>query len=129
MFNFFKNLFNKGLTPQKALDLLTPIPKEDFTVQVWHKYDTEQCCTIGHLRRLLSDDPTNYRNASLSNEAVDKLDRKVSKYLRKKYHCSSSIIVVNDFPTTNGFTEDNPKDRIIHLLTEMSKKSSTKIIL
>ncbi len=115
MFNFFRRL-----TPQQAIKLLEPIPKEEFTTTVlWD--GNNKCCSLGHLNRLLSKDPTNYVNAEYTPSKVMDFSNRVRKFINKKSNQQAGIITVNDYNTVNGYNEGNPKDRIIHLFTEMSK--------
>ncbi len=113
------NLFNTTLTPKKAIEMLTPIPKEEFTTGVFSRPSVKQCCAMGHLRRLLSKNPDNYSAANDFNKKVNKLDDKVQEYTKKKHGYAYGIPSINDRDDINGYNEDNPKDRIMHVLKEM----------
>ena len=110
----------------EAKELLLPIPKNDFLL---HKYsdDHGKCCAIGHLVRLKSEDPLNYKQwcgdgDGISGAEVENFVRKqVRKYIRETHDERACLARVNNRNDINGYTQDNPKDRVIALLNDMIK--------
>lgn len=120
----------------QAKELLLTVPKEDF---ITHSYtDGEgKCCGIGHLERLSSNDPNDYSPDNCMDlkkyeeDPVSVFVRKqVYNFLTKNYAEELPVKVnsylyipnlahVNNQDNINGFTQDNPKDRVIALLDEM----------
>lgn len=105
---------------QKALRLLTPIPTEDF---ISDNYTDEigKCCGIGHYVRATSQDPSDYSVKNCS-DSVHKSPIRIAsrRFLEKKHNVQfKDLAEVNNYNTTNGYTESRTKDRVIHLLTDM----------
>lgn len=116
------------MNAQQALDLLSPIPPEDFITITFSKKSVNKCCAIGHLVRLTSSDPDDYSITNCMDlhtekenaQMVYKFRKATERYLEKVHKVSNeSIASVNNWDQTNGYNEDNPKDRVIHLLTDM----------
>jgi hypothetical protein len=118
------------LTAKRALELLSAIPNEDFLTEKFTD-GIGKCCAIGHLVRLNSENPKDYGMfntcdtffGTVGNEAVNKFARtKVATFLKEKHGITESNIdfaSVNNFDSVNGYTQDNPKDRVIAMLTDM----------
>ena len=109
---------NTETVAQEALRLLLPIPKEDFITDDFTD-KVGKCCAIGHIVRLKSDDPTDYSNCDDYDCKIP--IRRVSREFIEKTHNISytNIATVNNIEGINGYIEDNPKDRVIHLLEDM----------
>ncbi len=117
------------MTATEAKNLLLPIPNEDFLTDERFSDGNSKCCVIGHLQRLSSRKPNDY---SLSN-CNDKLyNRRHSIRISSKKYLKSvlppddtrrygylSIADINNGPEINGYTEPEPKDRVLHLLDDM----------
>lgn len=108
----------------KAKELLLPIPKEDFIAELFTD-GSAKCCGIGHLQRLTSGNPNDYSTKNCSDH-VDKAPpspiRELTKvFMKKQYNIKAGFENINNEPTINGYTEDNPKDRVMHLLDDMIK--------
>ena len=108
----------------EARELLLPIPKDEFLTGKFTDYEGK-CCAIGHLVRLKSKDPNNY-DQNLTDgkwgwacEVEDFAREKVREYNGKKHDAYEDLAVVNNRPEVNGYTQDNPKDRVIALLNDM----------
>lgn len=105
---------------QEALDLILPIPAENFIVgQFTNKVD--KCCVVGHLTRLTSGQPENYSSENCSDQSFNAPIRVASQaFLTEKHGTSwSNIADVNNDPNINGYTEPVIKDRVVHLLKDM----------
>ena len=105
----------------EAKKLLLPIPQNDFLL---HKYSDGhgKCCAIGHLVRLKSPNPLNYMQwCGDDGEVEDFARNQVRKYIRETHGQSACLARVNNRNTINGYTQDNPKDRVIALLNDMIK--------
>lgn len=105
----------------EARSLLIGIPKEEFITEYFSD-DIGRCCAVGHLVRLKSSDTKSY-NQPLSdgyNKEVFQFVRgDVSNFLWEKYNQSATLATVNNQNNINGYTQDNPKDRVIALLDDM----------
>lgn len=126
----------------KAKELLLSVPKEDFIIGDFTDRKSK-CCAVGHLVRLVSNNPNDY---SLENCGLPILDiypkdedalakdpksqvaalayKKAVKFLRDAGYSGHDWVLpdmaeVNNTTEINGYTEDNPKDRVIHLLDDM----------
>ena len=106
------------MNAQKALDLINPIPAEEF-IEYAFTNGENACCFIGHLQRLTSKDPTDY---SIKN-CVDNTDnpiRALSKFfIKEAYKIDATIVEVNNYTDVNGYNEPVIKDRLVHCLTDM----------
>ena len=105
----------------EAKELLLPIPQNDFLL---HKFSDGhgKCCAIGHLVRLKSEDPLNYTQYLADGGEVENFVRKqVKKYIRETHNERACLARVNNKNNINGYTQDNPKDRVIALLNDMIK--------
>ncbi len=103
---------------QKALRLLSEVPKDDFITGEFTDKNGK-CCAIGHYVRLTSDNPSDFSNDNchdMWNSDIRLLSR---DFCFETYKLEITIAGVNNEDTHNGYNEDNPKDRVIHLLTDM----------
>ena len=108
----------------EAKELLLPIPKDEFLTGKFTDY-RGKCCAIGHLVRLKSKDPNNY-NQDLMDGIWD-VDGEVKAFARErvrvyngeKHDQYEDLAAVNNRTEVNGYTQDNPKDRVMALLNDM----------
>lgn len=101
-----------------ALELLSPIPDDDFIMHRFTNYK-DRCCAIGHLNRLLSDNPKDYTNSpTTTSEEMIVFREKTMDYMINKHSSNSDIAGVN-----NGYdlkyNQSTPKERTITLLKDM----------
>jgi hypothetical protein len=109
------------LTASKALELLKDIPEEDFITKTFTD-GQGKCCAIGHLQRLTSQDPTDYSFRNCNEVIRVNPIRKISEeYITKVHSTFADIASVNNEDTVNGYNEDTPKKRVLHLLEDMIK--------
>lgn len=112
------------LTASKAKELLMPIPKEDWITGEFTD-EIGKCCAIGHLTRLTSGNPANYSidNCRDFGKRKDLLRSASNAFLQKHLgHATPyDLSIVNNEDDVNGYTEDNPKDRVMHLIEDMIK--------
>ena len=108
----------------EARELLLPIPKDEFLTGKFTDYKGK-CCAIGHLVRLKSKDPNNYDQDLTDGrwggecEVEDFARGKVCEYNGEKHDQYESLAAVNNRTEVNGYTQDNPKDRVMALLNDM----------
>ena len=116
----------------EARELLLPIPKNEFLTGRFTDYEGK-CCAIGHLVRLKSKDPLNYDQnladgdgscfATAWSDKVCEVEifarEKVREYNGEKHDQYEDLAAVNNRTEVNGYTQDNPKDRVIALLNDM----------
>lgn len=110
----------KETVAQEALRLLTPIPAEDFITGKFSD-GRGKCCAIGHIKRLQSNNPSDY--SSFNCAEINRVHpiRSVSAVYLKDVHNAAphaNIASVNN-NDINGYTEPVIKDRVIHLLNDM----------
>lgn len=106
---------------QKALRLLSTVPKEDF-INGRFSDGIGKCCAIGHFERLTSKNSNDYseNNCVEKNQIESPLRNLSNQFLRKKHNLNfENIATVNNYNDVNGYTEPEIKDRVIHLLTDM----------
>jgi hypothetical protein len=104
--------------------LLEPIPSEDFIVG---KFTDEigKCCAVGHIQRLTSDNRTDYSTANCTDrtyEARKKFRfRDLTTEYIQKFHQNyfADLSDVNNRASVNGYNEETPKARVMHLLDDM----------
>ena len=108
----------------EARELLLPIPKNKFLTEKFTDY-RGKCCAIGHLVRLKSDNPSDY-NQSLADgrwggtcEVRTFARERVRVYNGEKHDQYEDLAAVNNRTEVNGYTQDNPKDRVMALLNDM----------
>lgn len=108
---------------KKAYRLLSPVPAENWLERRFTNTE-DKCCFMGHYQRLTSLDPNDYSNYNCCDFAhVQKtisLRETTRRFLWKKHKIACDGSDVNN-EHTNGYTEDNPKDRVMHLLQDMIK--------
>lgn len=122
----------------KALELLSPIPSEDFLFEYFSD-EVSKCCAIGHLIRLTSDNPANYARSNCDgNTEKTSLNMfvrfKVEEFIQKEHGTTTSqgwelssgsmpngLSVINNTPDINGYTQSFPKDRVMALLIDMEE--------
>jgi len=109
----------------KAMELLKPVPQENFIVLLFTNH-VDSCCATGHLMRLTSDDPDNYNLVTWPESSWNncmELRESSQMFLKKNsptFEDGMDIATVNNnkkYP----YTEDNPKCRVMHLLRDMVK--------
>ena len=97
---------------QEILDIISPIPAEEFCVGEFENIHG-QSCFIGHINR--------HFEASADDDYNGFGARQLTKrYFTEKHdlmNCSG--VTVNNSPDVNGYNEPEIKDRIIHLLNDM----------
>lgn len=110
---------------EKIYRLLNSIPKDKWITGVYTN-GIDKCCFVGHYTRLTSNNPKDFRmaNCETDNPQVVTMRRLVRKFLYDKQfslYPYRGPTDVNDTLLVNGYTEDNPKDRVMHLLQDMIK--------
>jgi hypothetical protein len=109
------------MTATIAKELLLPVPKDEFITSLFS--DTiGKCCAIGHLVRLTSKDPSDYKQScdDRVNVDVNRFARiTVRDFNQRKHNVSESLAAVNNHNDINGYSQNNPKDRVMALLDDM----------
>lgn len=114
---------------QQALNLVKDIPEQnwitgDFTDEI------SKCCLHGHLTRLTSNNPNDYKYSNCSDDGLNeshlsKLLRKNARAFMKEESIKSSIYIATSAGVNNGnvehYNEPTPKQRSIALLNDMIK--------
>lgn len=111
---------------QLALEVLEPIPEDQFCTGEYWDRETNQCCSLGHFNRLTSSNPGNYlhSNGNWRGSREVELRSLVSKFLTEKGNFDDrgvtvSITTVNDRPLISEYKQKTPKKRVVKLLTDM----------
>lgn len=106
------------MTPAEPIELLTPIPEEDFVMEVYTN-NVDKCCAVGHLVRLTSEDPTDYstRNCVPFGEGEHRIGVNT---LRKRVfsEIEDTIGSVNNGETST-YQQETPKQRVLAMLTTL----------
>lgn len=111
----------------EAKELLQQVPKENFIMK-YYSNEIDSCCAIGHLKRLTSENPENYRIENCwdsigehDGDEVYLFARKTVRAYIEKFHGEQGydLSSVNNSTKVNGYTEPEIKDRVIHLLDDM----------
>lgn len=118
----------KKLTAAKALELLQPIPEDEFLTTVYTD-GVSKCCAIGHLVRLLSNDPNNYNAPNCYDAPINNSHKYVvfdfraysNKFLTSLGHNALNIASINNAIIDDLAPEPTIKERVINFLTKMVK--------
>lgn len=116
----------KDLTPsQKALKLLSQVPSKEFIIGRFTD-EVGKCCAIGHLQRLTSANPNDYKTSNCFDKA-DSYSLKVrvlcQHYLEEKHKTEyKDLSSINNGEKVNGYTQKTPKARVIAVLKDMVKE-------
>lgn len=112
-------IIRKGMMITKASEvkaIIEPIPNEEFITGKFMN-SRGQSCFLGHINRTisLSGDANEDFNGFGTRELTAKFLREIhgSNYLDGTH--------VNNWNDINGYNEDNPKDRVMHLVNDMIK--------
>lgn len=102
--------------------LLAPIPENKWTIGEFTD-GKEKCCFIGHYIRLTSDNPKNYSYTKChdfgNNKRPYNLREKTKEFLRRVHGIYEDGASVNNDAGINGYNEETPKARVMHLLDDM----------
>jgi hypothetical protein len=109
---------------QKALELLSTVPAEDFITDKFAD-NKGKCCAIGHFIRLTGENPADYSPDNCADWRGDQKDlRKASRTAAQQILDTSNDIDladINNSPIYNGWIEESIKDRVIHFLQDAVK--------
>jgi hypothetical protein len=103
---------------KKAYELLSPIPADKFLVGDFTN-GSDACCSIGHYKRLTSDNPNDFSWRNCDDQNYCDLRRATTKFMMEKHAANADIADVNNDPVYNGYDEPEVKDRVLHLLKDM----------
>lgn len=112
------------ITASKIKEILEPIPADQWITDIFTDYEGK-CCAVGHFQRLTSSDPSDYSRENCKDDPWE--DPSPVRVLTEKFLTEvhdrriESIANVNNDPIINGYTEDDPKARVMHLLDDMIK--------
>jgi hypothetical protein len=99
---------------KQIIRIIKPIPAEQFCVRRYEN-NIGQCCFLGHIHKHISGRPMGDFKGFGARELTE-------KFLTEKHELYGyDGADVNNDSNVNGYTEDNPKDRIMHLLNDMVK--------
>jgi hypothetical protein len=108
---------------QKAYRLLYPIPAEQWCTNMYSN-GKNSYCAIGHLNRLNALNPNDYPiDISIRGWGYNSsLSAAIKMFFEKQHNIKESfdlLASVNDAKDIAIYTEETPKDRVMHLLTDM----------
>lgn len=111
------------MTATKAKEILEPIDKNLFIIRNYFKGN--KCCSVGHLiikTQSIKESNKKWFDFEDESEHIKKLRNNSTDFLRKQFKTKrgENIATVNNSKLFN-YNEDNPKDRVIHLLDDMIK--------
>ena len=107
---------------QRTYELLEPLPANEWITEDFTDRE-HKCCAIGHISRLKSADPSNYKKGNCvlrtgADSLADNLWDTTKKYIKSQDSLYVDIVDIND-GKSNMYTEPDPKARVMHLLTDM----------
>lgn len=97
---------------KKALEIIEPIPPEDFIIYMYQEGDSCRRCVLGHIQHAISGD-------ALSDSDGFGLRSKSERFLKEKHEIAADITAVNNGNNINGYNEPVIKDRVVHFLKDM----------
>lgn len=100
--------------------LLSLIPQEDWIINNFTD-GQGKCCFIGHYTRLTSYDPNDYSHDNCGDWEASEARTLTRKFLKENHFVTGDGAMINNVNNINGYTEDNPKDRVMDLLKDMIK--------
>lgn len=106
------------MNAQTALDLISPIPADQF-IKGRFTNSIGACCFIGHLQRLTSSDPNNYSYENCEDNREHPIRNTSNLFMRNIHAIPYDIVDVNNKDNVNGYNEPLIKDRLVHCLTDM----------
>lgn len=113
----------------QVLSLLEPIPKEEWMVRSFTN-TKDKCCSVGHLQRLTSNDPSDYsyNNCTDSNHLQSRSFRVVIDEIARQYmpYDYAQLAIINNTPTRASSASD-PKSRVMEHLTKLKTLVKQKI--
>lgn len=109
---------SKQTLAQRAFDLLNSVPADKFIIGEFTNQDGA-CCSIGHYKRLTSENPNDYSWDNCDDHGNCDLRIASSEYILEGHGAPYDIADVNNDPAINGYKEPEIKDRVLHLLKDM----------
>ena len=97
---------------QEIIDLLESKPKETWTTGAYNIRG--QFCALGHINQ-------HYGGSAYNSHVESTLRTKAYRFIKEKYNVCADIVSVNDTQDVNNYTEEHPKDRVLHLLKDMKE--------
>lgn len=105
----------KIINAQQILDIILPIPEEQFIID-WYGNSKGQSCFLGHIHRKLSPNgPDDYRGDEHGYGAREL----TKKFMVEKHELCIDGAEINNSPDWNGYNEPTPKARVVHMLQDM----------
>lgn len=106
-----ENNLKKTVSVKEIFDLLSSKPPESWCTGSYE--NSGKYCALGHIN--------NYYSDSSNHSSLERPIRmKISEFIKSKYALNhTDIINVNDTTGVNNYTEEHPKDRVLHLLNDM----------
>lgn len=114
--------FKKGpITVSEAIKIVEAAPEYSWGVG---SIDFDgKCCFLGHLAKARGINTEDLgTNKILSNPDIQAIDTKIVDFVYKTH--SQDIVrcyTINDTTTVNGYNEDHPKARMLHVLRDMKE--------
>lgn len=109
------------ISVEDAIIIVKAAPKDKWTTGVIHNQG--QSCFLGHLKRAKKVKGTLSTGSLLQiSPEIEEIDLKITHFVNKKHNlaiCHS--FTINDSDEVNGYNEEHPKDRMLHVLNDMKK--------
>lgn len=93
--------------------IIEPIPESKFCVGRFENGEG-QCCFLGHIGKHMS-------GSAHKIEGYRSTLKLTEKYLAEKHNIHQNVTRINDDRFVNGYNDETPKKRVIHLLDDMIK--------
>jgi len=112
-------LIREEPTAHRLIELLKPIPEEQWCVRRFTTL-SGQCCFLGHIGVKVDKIPMDAPSRSFFNSVIVEKVRDLTKTFLDKHHkIDADGASVNNGTHINGYDEEHPKARILHMLEDM----------
>lgn len=126
----------KPMTTQEVIDLITPIPEDQFCVDDYYqgrRSDPTCCCVLGHLNRVCTGDPSSWlESVEDTNDYYESskqytpaeshqlgLRHRSAVYLKDRYAAPYGDIAGINNQESKFYPQPTPKQRVLALLNDM----------
>lgn len=104
---------------QQMLDIILPIPEDKIVIGTFYDGDGKGCF-IGQINNALYEGQSTEEKERFDSNWDGYGARQLTKrFLKEKHDIDENGAHVNNYPGVNGYNEDTPKARVVHMLQDM----------
>ena len=113
-------LWKSPITVSEAIEIVKNAPEDTWCVlNLNHK---GKCCFLGHLAKARNIDLNQPLQRIQKNPTILHIENKIVQFVKEKHNENiSSAYVINDNRYINGYNENHPKLRMLHVLNDMKE--------